>query len=241
MSINIKIPVAMEDFTLNENLFEKYIPQKQREKVLNLLLNDIKCGSDPATRHLTTIYQPEHVIKNIPKILLKMRDIYELNLIGVQYLLNLIDKYNYNPKDVNVLIWGCGNCVVDYYLNKLGYNVTSHDNWSQLPKTTTLKVIDLLDNTFEFKNSIKIEDNVKELEKNDFDIILDTGNYLTNQKIVMNKNLKILFTWEINRLDKAGHWGGHSNNNSENLDYLKQNIKFIYLPSSKVFVRNDLL
>ena len=65
-----------------------------------------------------------------------------------------------------------------------------------MSKKTTLKILDKLNTDIDFNNTIKIEDDVNKLEKN-FDIILDTGNYLTNKNIIMNKNLKILFTWAM--------------------------------------------
>jgi len=240
-----KIPVDMlNDFTLNEDVFRKYIPPNLRRQVYEIQKNVlIKCSKHhPATRYTTEIVQPKNVIKDIPIDLLKIRDIYEINFISMQYLLNLIDKYNYNPNKLSILVWGCGTCIVDYYLNMLGYNITSHDNWSQLSKETALNVLNNLDSELDFNNTIKIEDDCNKLEKNNFDIIIDTGNSLTNQNIIMNKNLKILFTWAIDRLDTANEtWGGKSNSGSVNLKYLQNNFKFIDLPSCKIFIRKDLI
>ena len=234
---------VINDFTLKVDIFKKYIPDDLRKKVYEIQKNILqKCRNHHgATRYTTEIFQPKYVIKDIPKDLLKIRDIYEINLIGIQYLLNLIEKYNYNPNQINILVWGCGTCIVDYYLNMLGYNITSHDNWSQLQKKTTLDILSELDNKLDFHNTIKIQDNINELENKNFDIILDTGNYLTNQNIIKNKNLKILFTWAIDRLDKSGAWGGQSNDNNENITYLQNNFKFIDLPSCKIFIRKDLI
>tara|TARA_A100001015_G_scaffold13634_1_gene15901 strand:+ start:96 stop:821 length:726 start_codon:yes stop_codon:yes gene_type:complete len=239
-----KIPInVITDFTLNEDIFKKYIPDNLRKKVYEIQKYVLQKSFNhyPATRYTTEIFQPKDVIKDIPKDLLKIRDIYEINFIGIQYLLNLIEKYNYNPNQINILVCGCGTCIVDYYLNRLGYNITSHDNWSQLQKNTALDILSELDNKLDFHNTIKIQDNINELENKNFDFILDTGNYLTNQNIIKNKNLKILFTWAINRLDKSGAWGGQSNDNNENITYLQNNFKFIDLPSCKIFIRKDLI
>lgn len=239
-----KIPVdVINDFTLNKHVFSKYIPDDLRKKVYKIhktVLDKESKTHCAATRYVDSIYQPEYVIKDIPKDLLKIRDIYEINFIGIQYLLNLIDKYKYNPNDINILVWGCGTCIVDYYLNLLGYNITSHDNWSQLKKSTCLNVLKSLDDNLSFKNSINIEDDVNKLENKKFDIILDTGNSFTNKNIIKNKDLKILFTWAIDRLDTANEtWGGQSNSNNENIRYLQNNFEFVDLPSCKIFIRKS--
>lgn len=206
------------------NIFEKYIPTIMRLNMLNNLKQYLKTYSDhhAASRHLESIYQPINVTKNIPNELLNIRDIYEINLIPIQFLLNMIEINKIQPSKTNILIWGCGLCTVDYYLDRLGFNITSHDNWSQLPKKITINFLN------KYENNINIIDNVSVLEKMDFSIIIDTGNYLTNRNIIQNSKLKILFTWCVDRLDY--------NMSKDNLNYLNINFYKIELPSSIIFI-----
>lgn len=79
-----------------------------------------------------------------------------------------------------------------------------------------------------YENNINIIDNVSVLEKKDFSIIIDTGNYLTNRNIIQNSKLKILFTWCVDRLDY--------NMSKDKLNYLNINFYKIELSTSIIFI-----
>ena len=225
---NNKLPVDIEnDFILNVKMFEKYIPLKLRTKtkeILDISLN--LCTLNPYYFKNMGFYLSEHIFNTVSLTLRSPRDIYELNFISIQYLLNLVDKYNINPKKINILIWGCGTCVVDYYLDKIGFKITSYDNWSQIKKNIVVDFLNKLDN-----NNINLVNKLEDLYNMNFDILFDTGNYMNNKKIIQNPNVKIIFTWCVERLD-------HKSNTKDNLIYLENNFTRINLPTITVFIRN---
>jgi hypothetical protein len=167
--------------------------------------------------------QPD--IKHLPKELLNMMEIYEINFIPLQFLFTLISEDNIKPNSFTILIWGCGLCVVDYYLDKLGFNIISHDNWSQLPQKITNKFLSRID------NNIKLVNNIEELYKIDYNIIIDTGNWL-HPEILRKSSVKFIFTWCVSRLDDK-----NIDNKTPNLDYLMEHFYRFDVPLCIVFIR----
>ena len=60
---------VINDFTLNDDIFTKYIPDYLRRKVYEIQKNVLqKHGSHyAATRHIDSFIQPKSIIKDIPK------------------------------------------------------------------------------------------------------------------------------------------------------------------------------
>ena len=227
------LPVDVNnDFVLDLNMYEKYIPFLLKTNIKKELDNTFKKYEN--NKNFEDInfhyfqnmgfYQPKNIYETIPLQLRLSKDIYEINFIPIQYLLNLVEKYNYNPKKINVLIWGCGCCVIDYYLDKIGYNITSYDNWSQIDKVIVTDFLSTLGD-----NNIFIPDNLELFENKNFDVLIDTGNFMNNKKIIQNPNVKIIFTWAVERLD----WESNTN---DNLEYLQNYFIRLNLPTSTIFI-----
>lgn len=219
-----------EDFKFDTSTFEKYLPVSLRTEISQLTFDKINENNNKkhihATRHLNGRYQPYQVIKDIPQDIMDIKEIYELNFLGLQYLFNLVEKYNVNPKSISVLVWGCGLCTIDYYLDKIGFNVLSYDNWSQIERSITEDILKSTD------NNINLVDKVSDLYDEKFQVIIDTGNFMTDRKIIGNPNIKIIFTWAVKRLDEGLE-------GTPNLDYLMDNFTRIDFPSGIIFVKND--
>ena len=178
-----------------------------------------------ASRYLTDMIHPD---LGYPKELTDLRDIYELNFIPMQYLLNLITKYNIHPTTVNILMWGCGPCVVDYYLDKLGFNITSYDNWSQIGKESVTNFLKSFEDNEGYKHGINFVDDVETLSTMDFDVLYDTGNFMDIGVIIKNPTVKIIFTWQPD--ERMG---------ASNIEYLNTNFTRHGLPGCIIFLNNS--
>jgi hypothetical protein len=215
---------------LNPDMFDKFIPEELRTKILKIIngilskyRNEYHSG---ATRFLTNRLHPGG-IKNIPPSILDIQEIYEINFVPLQFLFNLLSLNNIDPASLTILVWGCGFCAVDYYLDRLGFNIISYDNWSQLPKNIPHEFLLKVD------NNIKLVDNVEELYDMTYDIIIDTGNFMSDPKILRNQRLKYIFTWMVGRLDKES-----DQDTTPNLNYLMENFQRINMPLNTIFIKN---
>lgn len=214
------LKIINEDFNFDINLFEKYIPQKKRIEHLDIYCKLLDKYNINKAYWRTRRAQSKEIIESIPLQLRSINDIYELNFIGIQFFINLKEKTDIS--NFKVLIWGCGIPLVDGYLSDLGYNIVSYDNWSQINKEVAEDYLKLINN-----KNIKLIENYNQIFDFDFDFILDTGNYIDDEKILKNPNLKILFTWSIERLG------------DKNINYLKKNFVKKNFKTCIVFIKNN--
>lgn len=218
---------ATEDFKINLPMFEKYLPTKERIRIKEIACKHL-VAMNGATRYMDMKAEESWHPFEWPKELTDPQDIYEINFRPMQYLLNLIGKYNMDPRKVRILCWGCGPAIIDYHLDKLGFNMTSHDNWSQLGKPQVINWLKDIEDTEGYKHTINFVDDVELLCDMDFDILYDTGNRMDIERVVQNPNVKLIFTWLPE--DRMG---------GTNITYLKENFTRKNFNGIVAFFNND--